>query len=78
MIRMNSKKTRDRNDSGRRFKSSLCCDGKYQLENGRATLVWVLPSIHFASRLHACLPKMASEGIIATALMAIGLRIMLF
>ena len=37
-----------------------------------------LPAIHFASRLHPRLPRMASEGIIATALMAIGLRILLF
>ena len=37
-----------------------------------------LPAIHFASRLHGRLPKMVPEGIIATALMAIGLRILLF
>jgi len=36
-----------------------------------------LPAIHFASRLHGRLPKMVPEGIIATALMAIGLRILL-
>ena len=37
-----------------------------------------LPAIHFASRLHGRLPKMVPEGIIATALMAIGLRVLLF
>jgi uncharacterized protein len=37
-----------------------------------------LPAIHFASRLHGRLPKLVPEGIIATALMAIGLRILLF
>jgi uncharacterized membrane protein YfcA len=37
-----------------------------------------LPAIHFASRLHGSLPKMVPEGIIATALMAMGLRVLLF
>jgi len=37
-----------------------------------------LPAIHFASQLHGRLPKMVPEGIIATALMAIGVRILLF
>jgi uncharacterized protein len=35
-----------------------------------------LPAIHYASRLHGRLPKMVPEGIIATALMAIGIRIL--
>lgn len=37
-----------------------------------------LPAIHFASRLHGRLPRMVPEGIIATALAAIGVRILLF
>src|SRR5215472_297713 len=31
----------DRNDSDRRLKSSLRCDGKYQLADGRAATLWV-------------------------------------
>jgi uncharacterized membrane protein YfcA len=37
-----------------------------------------LPAIHFASRLHGRLPKLVPEGIIATTMMAIGVRILLF
>jgi len=36
-----------------------------------------LPAIHLASRLHGSLPKRVPEGIIATALMAMGLRVLL-
>jgi uncharacterized membrane protein YfcA len=37
-----------------------------------------LPAIHFASRLHGRLPKLVPEGLIATTMMAIGVRILLF
>jgi uncharacterized membrane protein YfcA len=37
-----------------------------------------VPAIHLASQLHGRLPRMVPEGIIAAALMAIGVRIFLF
>jgi uncharacterized membrane protein YfcA len=37
-----------------------------------------LPAIHFASQLHGRLPRMVPEGIIAAALMAMGVRIIWF
>lgn len=35
-----------------------------------------IPAIHFASRLHGRLPRMVPEGIIASAMMAMGVHIM--
>ena len=81
-----------RPDSGRLVGTSILCGtilsaaagllhlgrGDVDLRVVAALLVGSLPAIWLASHLHGRLPRLVSEGIIATAMLILGVRLTLF